>query len=270
MEYKQEQEMRARFAQIRAAAETADKELPKEMQPDIVDIVYWKLCKAHRYMMRFAPEDQARDQEFINKYFVQYYYEKRALFSIHQDYARLQERYKATSQLTARISKGEIPDTVEMLDALCELLHLLRGEDQPVTAKAIREQAGKVLLNAGAAQPKEQKAPKTKAAFQPPTLEDVQAYCKERGSKVDAVLFYDHYTANGWVQGKGKPIKDWKACFRTWERNELSGTKPKPTKALSVFSSDASYDIDEAFDPIKAIVRIEQLTQEANEEGETA
>lgn len=53
-----------------------------------------------------------------------------------------------------------------------------------------------------------------------PTLDEVRAYCSERNNGVDAQRFFDYYSANGWVQGKGKPIKDWKACVRTWERNE--------------------------------------------------
>lgn len=55
--------------------------------------------------------------------------------------------------------------------------------------------------------------------FTPPTLEEVKAYCEERNNNVDAERFIDYYSANGWVQGKGKPIKDWKACIRTWEKN---------------------------------------------------
>lgn len=54
--------------------------------------------------------------------------------------------------------------------------------------------------------------------FTPPTLTEVEQYCNERHNNVDAQRFIDYYTANGWVQGRGKPIKDWKACIRTWER----------------------------------------------------
>jgi len=61
-----------------------------------------------------------------------------------------------------------------------------------------------------------------RSRFAPPTLEEVTAYCKERNNNVDAEKFIDYYTANGWVQGKGKPVKDWKACVRTWERNNYS------------------------------------------------
>lgn len=52
--------------------------------------------------------------------------------------------------------------------------------------------------------------------FIPPDLEEVTAYCKERGNSVSPEKFIDHYTANGWMRGKNK-IKDWRAAVRTWE-----------------------------------------------------
>lgn len=68
----------------------------------------------------------------------------------------------------------------------------------------------------------------TKKKFEPPTVEEVKAYCLERNNSVDAEKFVDFYTVNGWVQGKGKPIKDWKAAVRTWERNTRSEQQQKP------------------------------------------
>ena len=59
--------------------------------------------------------------------------------------------------------------------------------------------------------------------FIPPSVDDVKAYCEERGNKVDASSFIDHYAANGWMRGKSK-IKDWKACVRTWETPKPNGT----------------------------------------------
>ena len=60
--------------------------------------------------------------------------------------------------------------------------------------------------------------------FSPPTLEEVQAYCIERGNNVDAQHFVDHYTSNGWLVGKNK-MRDWKAAVRTWEKNNYGSTK---------------------------------------------
>ena len=55
--------------------------------------------------------------------------------------------------------------------------------------------------------------------FAPPTLDEVAAYCRERGNQVDAQRFIDHYTSNGWLVGKNR-MKDWRAAVRTWESRE--------------------------------------------------
>lgn len=59
--------------------------------------------------------------------------------------------------------------------------------------------------------------------FTKPSIDDVRSYCNERHNNVDAQRFYDYYTANGWKVGKN-PMKDWKACVRTWERNTSVNT----------------------------------------------
>lgn len=70
---------------------------------------------------------------------------------------------------------------------------------------------------------------KRKAArcFTPPTVEEVQAYCRERQNNVDPQRFVDYYEARGWLIGKNK-MKDWKAAVRTWER---SGYNNSPNKS---------------------------------------
>ena len=54
--------------------------------------------------------------------------------------------------------------------------------------------------------------------FVKPGVEEVRAYCLERGNSVDAQKFVDYYESNGWRVGRN-PMKDWKAAVRTWERN---------------------------------------------------
>lgn len=56
-----------------------------------------------------------------------------------------------------------------------------------------------------------------------PSLEEVVEYVASRGNKINAEKFFYHYEANGWVQGKGKPIKNWKACVITWENRQNDG-----------------------------------------------
>lgn len=59
--------------------------------------------------------------------------------------------------------------------------------------------------------------------FIPPTVDEVAAYCQERGNGLDPEAFVDFYASKGWMVGKN-PMKDWKAAVRTWERSEGRGT----------------------------------------------
>lgn len=61
--------------------------------------------------------------------------------------------------------------------------------------------------------------PKPKRRFVRPTLEEVQAYCQQRGNNVDAERFCDFYEMKGWKVGR-EIMKDWKAAVRTWEKND--------------------------------------------------
>lgn len=59
--------------------------------------------------------------------------------------------------------------------------------------------------------------------FVKPTVEEVRAYCAERGNSVDASKFWDFYESKGWRVGKSA-MKSWQACVRTWE----SESRPPP------------------------------------------
>ena len=66
--------------------------------------------------------------------------------------------------------------------------------------------------------------------FTPPSVEEVTDYCWERRNHIDPQRFHDYYTANGWTQGKGTPIKDWKAAVRTWEHKEIKADIRSPER----------------------------------------
>lgn len=61
--------------------------------------------------------------------------------------------------------------------------------------------------------------------FDAPSVADVSAYVKEISGSINANTFVDYYQARGWKLNTGTPVKDWKACVRTWERN---GFNKKP------------------------------------------
>lgn len=65
--------------------------------------------------------------------------------------------------------------------------------------------------------------------FKPPSVDDVRAYCDERGNNVDPQSFVDFYESKGWMIGKNK-MKDWKAAVRTWERSETKTRQGETAK----------------------------------------
>lgn len=75
------------------------------------------------------------------------------------------------------------------------------------------------------------KGVKENRRFSPPTVEEVSAYCQERGNSVDPQRFVDFYVSKGWKVGQN-PMKDWKAAVRTWEQREGEQRK-KPAKVVS-------------------------------------
>ena len=69
--------------------------------------------------------------------------------------------------------------------------------------------------------------------FSPPCVDDVKAYCDERNNGIDAQTFVDFYTAKGWKVGK-EPMKDWKACVRTWEQRRKDERSKQEEPAFSM------------------------------------
>lgn len=68
----------------------------------------------------------------------------------------------------------------------------------------------------------------TRTRFTPPSLEEVQAYCKERNNNVDAQKFYDYYSSSKWYDAKGNKVKSWKQKVITWEGRQ--GKEPQTNK----------------------------------------
>lgn len=81
---------------------------------------------------------------------------------------------------------------------------------------------------------KEEKPDKpAKQTFSKPTIEEVAAYCQERGNNVDAARFCDYYESTGWMVGKHK-MRDWRAAVRTWERNDSTKRSDQTIKATQI------------------------------------
>ena len=81
---------------------------------------------------------------------------------------------------------------------------------------------------------KEKEIYKEKESFRKPTIEEIDAYCRERNNSVDAEAFYYHYESKGWLIGKAK-MKSWKAAVITWEKGNKNNPAPKKKKSSFFF-----------------------------------
>lgn len=72
--------------------------------------------------------------------------------------------------------------------------------------------------------------------FTPPTVEEVDAYCKERRNGITGFEFCDYYTNvkdPAWTIGnQKKPMKDWRAAVRQWE------SRRRPARPAAGMSTD--------------------------------
>lgn len=72
-----------------------------------------------------------------------------------------------------------------------------------------------------------------KKNFDPPSFEEAESYRIEADlSNTDTHQFLDYYEANGWVIGRNKPMKDWRAAMRNWDRRQAEWKKPNEKGGL--------------------------------------
>lgn len=73
---------------------------------------------------------------------------------------------------------------------------------------------------------RERNKSKSKKVFTPPTVEEVQQYCKEKGYSIDAEYFVRYYSTSEWVDKNGEPVRNWKLKVVTWAKRD-EDKKPK-------------------------------------------
>lgn len=94
--------------------------------------------------------------------------------------------------------------------------------------------------------PRPSPPPKKQTQFVKPTVEEVAAYCKQRGNNIDAAAFVNFYESKGWYIGKNK-MQNWHAAVYTWEkreRQEQERTRASPRNK----THSADYDFNTAGD----------------------
>lgn len=105
------------------------------------------------------------------------------------------------------ITFNELTEKYECLADAKQMLREYRREENSIEENSIVESS---LTKLG--------TPKVNQKFKKPTIEEIEAYCKERNNDVNPNKFYDFYESKNWMVGKNK-MKDWKASVRTWEKN---------------------------------------------------
>lgn len=80
--------------------------------------------------------------------------------------------------------------------------------------------------------------------FSPPTLKEVEEYCKSRNSSVDPKAFWEFFNEGNWKDSKGQPVRNWKQKVLTWERYIVPNDVPTKRKAPAA-PKESSFDTDD-------------------------
>lgn len=70
--------------------------------------------------------------------------------------------------------------------------------------------------------------PEKRAKFVKPTVEEIAAYCKDKGYNINARQFYNYYESNGWKVGRNA-MKSWQAAVQNWNTREKANNKAAGT-----------------------------------------
>ena len=81
--------------------------------------------------------------------------------------------------------------------------------------------------------------------FVKPSVEEVKAYCQERGNSVDPEAFVAFYESNGWKVGKN-PMKNWKSAVITWEKSRKEGSRGRSSENKPVYEPSRVYHSPDA------------------------
>lgn len=78
-----------------------------------------------------------------------------------------------------------------------------------------------------------------KQVFTKPTLDEIKAYCQQKGITIDCEYFFDYYESNGW-KVSNSPMKDWQATVRNWARRNTNWNTKETRKGMDFSKGDGS------------------------------
>jgi hypothetical protein len=165
--------------------------------------------------------------------------------------AKRQAKYKASSKVrNVGNAKGDAPVTEQSRSGNdAGVISALPKEEK---RREEKDTASAVSVAVATRRPK-------RGPFVPPTVEDVAAYVAEINAGIDPSHFVDHYTARDWVLNNGRKVVDWKACVRTWRKNDADRRfgNANQTGVLATSSNK----------PLGGIAGHEQARQDANRDA---
>ncbi len=79
--------------------------------------------------------------------------------------------------------------------------------------------------------------------FVPPSVDEVRAFCQERGNNIDPEYFIAYNENRNWTLSNGRKMKDWKLAVITWEKNNFSKPQAQgtPRKVVAQQYSQRDY-----------------------------
>lgn len=124
------------------------------------------------------------------------------------------------------------------------------GDDLATEVRLGKVSIGKASIGeastgeASTGEPAQSAKPPARTRFSPPSVQEIEEYCREKGFLLDAERFVDYYASIGWRVGKN-PMKDWRAAVRTWVKKDTP--KPEP--------ENCGYVLAPAEDPFEVAMR---------------
>lgn len=98
-----------------------------------------------------------------------------------------------------------------------------------------------------------------KKEFEPPTLDEIKAFAREKNAPEIAQPFYEYFTAGNWIDSKGQRVKSWRQKFLTWLSFDKKEKVPKvymqvPQQSVAIHQRTYSKnELDNLFDDIENV-----------------
>lgn len=164
---------------------------------------------------------------------------KKAYFQYYETFENIAQKFKNEKdreyfrRLIIRYGLyGEEPESLsETMDMAFTVIRELI--DDQVRRREVNAENRRLKILEGQIQAPELPKVKETKKFQKPTVFDISVYCGERNNGIDAQSFYDFYESKGWKVGNA-PMKDWKACVRTWEQRNGQKGNTLPTDRMTL------------------------------------